>query len=86
MKIDLSFKIDKEALEEISRSLAQVNLDLEKQGHIGTHFDVMNKEFSIENTITIGRVFDISHIKNGEVKVDDIDLSSVESGDSIQEY
>jgi len=36
----------------------------------------MNKEFSIENIVTRGRIFDISHIKNGEVKLQDLDLST----------
>ncbi|WP_259473473.1 hypothetical protein [Clostridium estertheticum] len=35
-------------------------MNLEKQGHVGIHFDVMNKEFSIDKTITRGRVFDIA--------------------------
>ena len=83
MKIDLSFKLDKKALEETLGSLAQVNMNLEKQGHVGTHFDIMNKEFSIDNVITKGRVFDISHIKTEEVKLKDLDLSSVEKGDFI---
>jgi kynurenine formamidase len=86
MKIDLSFKVDKKVLEEISDSLAQVSLDLEKQGHVGTHFDVMDKEFSIENIITRGRIFDISHIKTGEVKLQDLDLSNVEKGDFVMFY
>jgi len=86
MKIDLSFKVDKTALEEIFGSLAKANMDLEKQGHVGTHFDVMNKEFSIDNAITRGIVFDISHIKTGEVKVKDLDLSNVEKGDFVMFY
>ncbi len=86
MKIDLSFKVDKKVLEEISASLEQANLDLEKQGHVGTHFDVMNKEFSIENIITRGRIFDISHIKTGEVKLQDLDLSNIEKGDFVMFY
>jgi kynurenine formamidase len=86
MRIDLSFKVDKQALGEILGSLAQADMNLEKQGHVGTHFDVMNKEFSIENIITRGRIFDISHIKTGEVKVKDLDLSSVEKGDFVMFY
>ncbi|MFL0195352.1 cyclase family protein [Clostridium sp. WILCCON 0269] len=86
MKIDLSFKVDKKALEEILDLLGQANMNLEKQGYIGTHFDVMNKEFSIDKAITRGRVFDVSHIKNGEVKVNDLDLSSVKKGDFVMFY
>lgn len=83
MKFDLSFKLDKNKLEEILSSLGQVNTNLEKAGHIGTHFDVMDKEFSIENIITKGRIFDISHIKTDEVKIEDLDLSNIEKNDFI---
>jgi kynurenine formamidase len=86
MKIDLSFKVDKEVLEELAGSVSQAYMNLEKQGHVGTHFDVRDKEFSIDKIITKGRVFDISHIKTGEVKVNDLDLSSVEKGDFVMFY
>lgn len=84
MKFDLSYKVDKNVLDEIFRSLGQTGVDLEKQGHYGTHFDVMDKEFSIEKTITKGRIFDISHISVGqEVRVKDLDLSSIEKNDFV---
>jgi kynurenine formamidase len=86
MKFDLSFKLDKKLLEEILTSIGQVNADLEKSGHVGTHFDAMDKEFTIENIITRGRVFDISHIKTDEVKVEDLDLSLVEKNDFVFFY
>ncbi len=86
MKIDLSFKVDKEVLEELAGSVSQAYMNLEKQGHVGTHFDVMDKEFSIDKIITKGRVFDISHIKTGEVKGNGLDLSSVEKGDFVMFY
>ena len=87
MKFDLSFKVDKEVLEEIVGLVSQASyMGLEKQGHVGTHFDVMDKEFSIDKIITKGRIFDISHIKTGEVKVNDLDLSSVEKGDFVMFY
>ena len=87
MKFDLSFKVDKEVLEEMVVLVSQASyMGLEKQGHVGTHFDVMDKEFSIDKIITKGRIFDISHIKTGEVKVNDLDLSSVEKGDFVMFY
>ncbi|MDF2949035.1 cyclase family protein [Anaerospora sp.] len=86
MKIDLSFKVDKEVLEELAGSVSQAYMNLEKQGHVGTHFDVRDKEFSIDKIITKGRVFNISHIKTGEVKVNDLDLSNVEKGDFVMFY
>jgi len=86
MKFDLSFKLEKKVLDEVLASIGQVNADLEKSGHVGTHYDAMNKEFSIENIITKGRVFDISHIKTGEVTVEDLDLSDVEKNDFVLFY
>lgn len=83
MKIDLSVNVNSALLKKISGSLAQVDLDLEKQGHVGTHFDVMDKAFSIENVVTKGRVFDISHIQAEKVDVKDLDLSKVEKHDFI---
>lgn len=87
MKYDLSFRVDKKLLDEISKLYAELDLDLDKQGHIGTHFDVMDKEFSIEKTVTKGRIFDISHIEyDRKVTAEDLDLSSVEKGDFIMFY
>lgn len=86
MKLDLSFKVEKKVLNDLLGSLAQDNTTLDKSGHIGTHFDVMNKEFSIENIITTGKIFDISHITNGEVKLEDLDLSIIEKKDFVMFY
>lgn len=86
MKFDLSFKVEKKVLDEILGTSKQVAEHLDKAGHIGTHFDVMNKEFSIEKIVTKGKVFDISHSKTGEVKVEDLDLSTVQQNDFIMFY
>lgn len=83
MKFDLSFKVEKKLLDKILGSIAQTGESIAKAGHIGTHFDVMNKEFSIENVITKGKLFDISHIKTGEVKIEDLDLSNVKQKDFV---
>ncbi|OPJ66250.1 cyclase family protein [Clostridium chromiireducens] len=83
MKIDLSFKIEKEILDEMLSSLKTTNEVAERSGHVGTHLDVMDGEFSIDNIITKGKIFDISHIKTGEVKLEDLDLSSVKENDFI---
>lgn len=87
MKFDLSYKVDKKLLDEFFKSLGQTAVDFEKQGHYGTHFDVMDKEFSIEKIITKGRILDISHINVGaEVKVEDLDLSNIEKNDFVMFY
>ena len=47
-------------------------------GHIGTHFDVMDKEFPLEYTLRKGIVFDVSAVKDRDIEAEDIDLSLVE--------
>lgn len=83
MKIDLSFKIKKEMLDEMLSTVKATNEAAERAGHVGTHLDVMNGEFSIENVITKGKIFDISHIKTGEVKLEDLDLSIIKENDFV---
>ena len=46
-------------------------------GHLGTHFDVMDKEFPLEYTRRKAVVFDVSHIRNRDIDLSDIDLSKV---------
>nr|WP_278337276.1 cyclase family protein [Clostridium diolis] len=83
IKIDLSFKIKKEMLDEIHATTKATNEAAEKSGHIGTHLDVMNGEFSLDNIITNGKIFDISHIKTGEVKLENLDLSDIKENDFV---
>lgn len=47
-------------------------------GHIGTHYDVMNKTFPLEYTKRKGIVFDISDISDRDIDLSDIDISKVE--------
>lgn len=47
-------------------------------GHLGTHFDVMNKEFPLEYVRRKGVVFDVSGISGRDIGIDDIDLTQVE--------
>lgn len=46
-------------------------------GHLGTHFDVMNKVFPLEYTRRNGIVFDVRNIEY-EIQCDDIALDKVE--------
>jgi kynurenine formamidase len=86
MKIDLSCKVDKKVLEAVGLGAQALATDLDKAGHVGTHFDARDKEFSIEKIITRGIVFDIRHIKTGEVTINDIDLNNVQPNDFIMFY
>lgn len=73
MLIDITLKITPEMLKaaqnEEKKSLA---------GHIGTHFDVMDKEFPLEYTKRNGIAFDVSAVKGRDICSDDIDISGVE--------
>ena len=47
-------------------------------GHLGTHFDVMDKAFPLEYTHRKGVAFDVSHIRGRDIEVGDIDINLVE--------
>ncbi len=72
MLIDITLKVTPELRENASN-----NLDSALVGHVGTHFDVMDKEFPIEYTKRHAVVFDISNIQNRDVLISDIDLDKV---------
>lgn len=49
-------------------------------GHLGTHFDVMDKEFPLEYTAREGVAFDVSAIRGRDVEPEDVELSQVKAG------
>ncbi|MCP3968215.1 MAG: cyclase [Lentisphaerae bacterium] len=72
MLIDLSIKISRFAHKEALGNEKMVSF-----GHLGTHFDVMDKEFPLEYLKRNGVVLDVSNIEGRDIEVDDIDLSKV---------
>ncbi len=46
-------------------------------GHLGTHFDVMDKEFPLEYVKRRGIVFDVSRAADRDIGCDDIDMEKV---------
>ena len=46
-------------------------------GHLGTHFDVMDKDFPLEYTRREGIVFDVSSIRGRDIEIDDINIDKV---------
>lgn len=87
MKIDLSVSITQEILSTILSLTENGQLpSVDKFGHIGTHFDVMDKEFQLENTERTGKIFDVSHIQGRAVEVSDIDTSKIAENDFIIFY
>ena len=72
MKIDITLKITPKMVTD-----AQGNEKKTLVGHLGTHFDVMNKEFPLEYTERKGVVFDVSRIKDRDIDIVDIDMNKV---------
>ncbi len=72
MLIDLTIKITPNTTKGVTS-----NLNSGLNGHVGTHFDVMDKEFPIEFTRRDGIVFDVSKIENNEVQVKNIQIEKI---------
>lgn len=72
MKIDITLKITPKMVTD-----AQGNEKKALQGHLGTHFDVMNKEFPLDYTERRGILFDVSGIKDRDIDLFDIDMNKV---------
>lgn len=73
MLIDITLKITPGMAAE-----AQGNDRIVLAGHLGTHFDVMNKEFPLAYTRRRGIAFDVRHVAGRDIEAADIDLAKVE--------
>ena len=73
MLIDITLKITPQMLKN-ARQKQNTALD----GHLGTHFDVMNKDFPLAYTHRNGIIFNVSNITGRDICSGDIDLSKVE--------
>ncbi len=65
---------------------AQENEKRVLAGHLGTHFDVMNKEFPLEYTRRKAYVFDVSAVRDREIGIGDVDLEKVKADMFIAFY
>jgi len=74
MKIDLTLEITPDILKE-----AKENQKPELEGHLGTHFDVMDQVFPLDYTQRSAVVFDVTHVKDRDITLSDIDLSKVKA-------
>ena len=72
MLIDLTLRITPQMILD-----AHGNEKMSYTGHLGTHFDVMDKEFPLEYTERQGIVFDVSHVKDRDIDVPDINMDEV---------
>lgn len=73
MFIDITLKITPEMVKD---SQGKKNKAL--VGHLGTHFDVMDKEFPLEYLEREAIVFDVSKIIGRDIGKDDLDLEKIE--------
>jgi kynurenine formamidase len=71
MLIDLTLKVSEEYLKKASLNESMVSF-----GHMGTHFDVMNKEFPLRFAKLKGMAFDVSS-QEGDIRLDDALLSLI---------
>ncbi len=81
MFIDLTLKITPEM-----RIDAQGNEKKTLVGHLGTHFDVMDKEFPLEFIERKGIIFDVSSILDRDIEIKDINIEQINSGMFVAFY
>ena len=81
MRLDITLRVTPEML-----GTAWGNTAKSLVGHLGTHFDVMDKEFPLEYTCRNAVVFDVSHVGGRDVARSDIDLEQVEAGMFVAFY
>lgn len=70
--IDLTVKVTPKMVTD-----AQGNENKTFTGHLGTHFDVMDKEFPLDYTEREAVVFDVSSVVGREIELQDIDFSKI---------
>ncbi|MHC1782468.1 MAG: cyclase family protein [Anaerolineaceae bacterium] len=75
MLIDLTLLVTKYANRE-----ALENEKMASFGHLGTHFDVMDKEFPLEYLNREAVAFDVKGLSDREIGAEDIDLDLVKPG------
>lgn len=81
MLIDITMEVTPQI-----RGAAPEKEDRTLVGHLGTHFDVMNKEFPLEYTRREGIVFDVSAIRDRDIGIGDINMDKVEKGQFVAFY
>lgn len=81
MLIDLTVRVT-----EAIRQTAEANNPMASFGHLGTHFDVMNKEFPLDFTRREAIVLDVSGVAGRDIEPGDVDLSAVRPGTFVAFY
>ena len=86
MKIDLTYQLTKEKMDSWTTSMNAKDKGLMSIGHMGTHFDTMNKEFTLDLTELNGIVFDVSKNSERDIEISDIEIEKISAGDFILLY
>lgn len=81
MIVDMTLKVTPDLIKRASGEEKKVVL-----GHVGTHFDVMNKEFPLEFLERKGLVFDVKDIFERDIEIGDIDIDKVVEGMFVAFY
>lgn len=81
MMIDITLSVTPKMMDTAGENTAKSLI-----GHMGTHFDVMDKEFPLEYTQRPAVVFDVSHVRGRDIEAEDIDLRQVQPGMFVAFY
>jgi len=75
MFIDITLAVTPQILQRVQAGHRSAH-----SGHVGTHFDVMDKTFPLEYTRRSGLFFDVSGIRDRDIQVTDISMEAVQEG------
>lgn len=75
MLVDLTVEVTPQIQSNAKGNEPKVNL-----GHIGTHFDVMDKVFPLEYLERDAVIFDVSAVAGRDIEAEDFDMSLVREG------
>lgn len=76
--IDITLKVSPKSAGDAKDNLAKA-----WSGHIGTHFDVMNKVFPVDYMELPAVAFDVTRRGNAEIQLDDIDIEAVPENGAV---
>lgn len=81
MRVDLTLRLTPKLAEHAKNNEKRI-----LAGHLGTHFDVMDRTFPLDYLERWAIVFDVRAAKDREIGLEDIDLSLVEAGMFVAFY
>jgi len=70
---DITLRITPQMLQD-----SKQDIGISRSGHLGTHFDVMDKEFPLAYTRRRGIVFDVSAVRERDICIEDVVPDKIE--------